>query len=51
MAFALRDILLPPHSPALRSGGAVSLSAKAKKKTTEASVKSFQEMPFAREWL
>ena len=42
-AFALGDVLPPLHSPALRSGDAVSPTAKAKK-TTGASVKLFKEI-------
>ena len=38
--------MAPPHSPALRSGGAVSPIAKAKK-ITGASVKLFKETPLA----
>jgi hypothetical protein len=42
------DVLPPLHSPALRSGDAVSPIAKAKK-TTGASVKLFKEISPARE--
>jgi len=49
-AFDMGDVLPPLHSPALRSGDAVSPTAKAKK-TTGASVKLFKEISPARERL